>query len=46
MAEGNSVIGKGMWRWWSHGDAVFNEEDVEHAWRFIVKRMPHVLEAL
>ncbi len=45
-AEGNSIVGGGMWRWWSHGDAVFNEEDVEHAWRFIVKRMPHVLEAL
>lgn len=46
MAEGNSIVGGGMWRWWSHGDAVFNEEDVEHAWRFIVKRMRHVLEAL
>ena len=34
------------WRLWLHGDAEFVEEDVEHAWRFIVKKMPHVLRAL
>lgn len=34
------------WRLWMHGDANFVEEDVEHAWRFIVKEMPHVLRAL
>jgi hypothetical protein len=34
------------WRAWLYGDAVFTEEDVENTWRFIVKKMPHVLRAL
>jgi len=25
---------------------VFTDEDVEQTWRFIVKKMPHVLHAL
>jgi hypothetical protein len=34
------------WRSWLYGDAVFTEEDVENTWRFIVKKMPHILRAL
>ena len=33
-------------RLWLYGDAVFTDEDVEQTWRFIVKKMPHVLRAL
>lgn len=42
----NQILGGGSWRLWMHGDPNFVEEDVEHAWRFIVKKMPHVLRAL
>lgn len=43
----NPAFGKDTWqRLWLHGDPNFVEEDVEHAWRFIVKKMPHVLRAL
>jgi hypothetical protein len=42
----NAILGSGSWRLWLHGDPGFVEEDVEHAWRFIVKKMPHVLRAL
>lgn len=42
----NQYLGGGSWRLWMHGDPNFVEEDVEHAWRFIVKKMPHVLRAL
>jgi hypothetical protein len=42
----NTILGGGSWRLWSHGDPNFVEEDVEHAWRFIVKKMPHILRAL
>lgn len=44
--EGNAILGGGSWRLWSHGEPVFVDADVEHAWRFIIKRMRHVLEAL
>lgn len=41
------VLGPDIWwRPWLYGDAVFTEEDVENTWRFIVKKMPHVLRAL
>ncbi len=46
LPEGNAIAGGGSWRLWSHGEPVFVEQDVEHAWRFIIKRMRHVLEAL
>lgn len=42
----NQILGGGSWRLWLHGDPNFVEEDVEHAWRFVVKKMPHVLRAL
>lgn len=42
----NQILGAGSWRLWMHGDPNFVEEDVEHVWRFIVKKMPHVLRAL
>ncbi len=45
-AEGNSLLGGGSWRLWSQGDPGFVEDDVEQSWRFIVKKMPHVLTAL
>ncbi|QQR87111.1 MAG: hypothetical protein IPJ76_02470 [Flavobacteriales bacterium] len=44
--EGNAIVGGGSWRLWSHGEPVFVDADVEHAWRFIVKKLPHVLRAL
>jgi hypothetical protein len=45
--DGSSVWGAdSWWRLWLYGDAVFTDEDVEQAWRFIVKKMPHVLRAL
>ncbi len=31
------------WRLWLHGGPTFNKQDLEHTWRFIVERMPHVL---
>jgi hypothetical protein len=46
LPEGNAPLSEGSWRLWMNGDASFVEEDVEHAWRFIVKKMPHVLRAL
>jgi hypothetical protein len=42
----NALLGSGSWRLWLHGDPGFVEEDVEHTWRFIVKKVPHVLRAL
>jgi hypothetical protein len=45
--DGSSVWGAdSLWRAWLYGDAVFTDEDVEQTWRFIVKKMPHVLRAL
>jgi len=44
--EGDSLLGAGSWRLWSNGDPAFVEDDVEQSWRFIVKKMPHVLAAL
>ena len=45
--DGSSIwSGDTWWRLWLYGDAEFVEEDVEHAWRFIVKKMPHVLRSL
>ncbi len=31
------------WRLWLHGGPTFNHKDLEHTWRFIVKRLPHIL---
>lgn len=46
-ADGSSVLGSdSWWRAWLYGDAVFTDEDVEQTWRFIMKKMPHVLRAL
>jgi hypothetical protein len=46
-ADGSLVWGSdSWWRVWLYGDAVFTEEDVEQTWRFIVKKMPHVLRAV
>ncbi len=45
--DGSSVwSADSWWRLWLYGDAVFTDEDVEQTWRFIVKKMPHVLRAL
>jgi hypothetical protein len=45
--SGSSIFGAdSWWRLWLYGDAVFTDEDVEQTWRFIVKKMPHVLRAL
>jgi hypothetical protein len=45
--DGSSIFGAdSWWRLWLYGDAVFTDEDVEQTWRFIVKKMPHVLRAL
>lgn len=46
LPEGNDLLGGGSWRLWSHGEPVFTDVDVEHVWRFTIKRMRHVLEAL
>lgn len=45
--DGSSVWGGDTWwRYWFNGEAEFIQDDVEQAWRFIVKEMPHVLRAL
>lgn len=45
--DGSSIWGADTWwRMWLYGDAVFTDEDAENTWRFIVKKMPHVLRAL
>lgn len=46
LPEGNALLGSGSWRLWSHGEPVFTDVDVEHVWRFVIKRMRHVLEVL
>lgn len=46
LPEGNAVLSPSSWHLWMDGEPVFVEEDIEHAWRFIVKQMPHVLRAL
>jgi len=45
-APGASIVDANSWRLWLHGDPCFNETDVEDTWRFIVKKLPHVLQAL
>jgi hypothetical protein len=44
--KGSTLGNESLWRLWLYGDPCFNETDAEDAWRFIVKKMPHVLQAL
>lgn len=41
--SGQDVLDSGLWRLWATGEPTFSPADVEHVWRFLVHRLPHLL---